>query len=130
MTSYIELRRDALSCQRWNRLHPAFEEKKPYLTLALEGTEGPIIAATDYLKALPDQLTPWLGDRLVSLGTDGFGRSENRQHLRRHFENDAKSIAASALVALARRGQFDLKRAAEAINELGIDPDKKDASRV
>jgi pyruvate dehydrogenase E1 component len=126
VTSYIELRRDAIACERWNRLHPAEPERMPYLHKALEGAEGPIVAATDYLKALPDQLTPWLPGRLTALGTDGFGRSENRQHLRRHFENDAESIAAAALVSLARDGKFDANKAAEAIRELGIDPEKKD----
>ena len=77
--------------------------------------QGPIIAATDYVKTLPDQLSPWLRERLVSLGTDGFGRSDNRQYLRRHFENDAESIAAAALSKLARDGKFDGKKAKKAI---------------
>jgi pyruvate dehydrogenase E1 component len=130
VTSYVELRRDAAAAERWNRLHPAEPPRVPYLHQALEGSQGPIIAATDYLKTLPDQLAPWLPGRLTSLGTEGFGRSENRKHLRRHFENDAESIAAAALVALARDGKLDAGEAAKAIQELGIDPDKKDPAKA
>jgi len=128
VTSYIELRRDALEVERWNRLHPDQPERVPYLTQALSGAEGPIIAASDYIKALPDQLAPWLRDRLVSLGTDGFGRSDNRQYLRRFFENDAESIAAAALSKLAREGKFDAAKAREAMTELGLDAEKRSAA--
>ncbi len=126
VTSYNELRRDALAVERWNRLHPAEAEKVPYITTALAGVEGPIIAATDYMKAVPDQLAPWLGGRLVALGTDGFGRSDNREHLRRHFEINAESIAASALSRLAREGKFDMQRVQKALEELGVDSEKID----
>ena len=85
VTSYNELRREAVDTERWNRLNPDQPARIPYIVQALEGTKGPIIAATDYVKTLPDQLAPWLKDRLVSLGTDGFGRSDNRRYLRRHF---------------------------------------------
>ena len=129
-TSYCELRRDALAVERWNRLHPDQPARRPYLLEALEGAEGPIIAATDYMKAVPDQIAPWLGGRLVSLGTDGFGRSDNRQYLRRFFEVSAEAIAAAALAALAREGRFDARRAAEAIRELGLDPEAPDPARV
>ena len=97
MTSYNELRRDALAIERWNRLHPAEPEKTPYIVTALQGSKGPIIAASDYMKSLPDQLAPWLSTRLVTLGTDGFGRSDNREYLRRHFEVNAESIVAATL---------------------------------
>ena len=128
VTSYNELRRDALAVERWNRLHPAEPPKQPYIlsTLQEAKAEGPIIAASDYLKAVPDQLAPWLSPRLVSLGTDGFGRSDNRQHLRRHFEINAESIAGAALSRLARDGKFDPKRAQKAMKELGIDTEKAD----
>ncbi len=126
VTSYNELRRDALSIERWNRLHPAEPQKQPHILKALEGAHGPIIAATDYMKAVPDQLAPWLADRLVTLGTDGFGRSDNRQYLRRHFEVNAESIAASALSRLAREGKFDAQRAQNAFAELGVDTEKID----
>ncbi len=126
VTSYNELRRDALAIERWNRLHPAEPEKQPYILTALEGAGGPIVAATDFMKAVPDQLSPWLLGRLVTLGTDGFGRSDNRQHLRQHFEVNAESIAAAALSRLAREGKFDAQKAQNAYTELGINPEKID----
>jgi pyruvate dehydrogenase E1 component len=126
VTSYNELRRDGLATERWNRLHPAEAERRPYILTALEGAEGPIVAATDYMKVVPDQLAPWLGRRLVTLGTDGFGRSDNREHLRRHFEVNAESIAAAALSRLARDGKFEVQRAQKAFEELGIDAEKID----
>ena len=126
VTSYNELRRDALAIERWNRLHPAQPQKPPYLLSTLGGAEGPIVAATDYMKAVPDQLAPWLTNRLVSLGTDGFGRSDNREHLRRHFEVNAESIAAAALSRLAREGKFDAQRAQLAFHELSVDTEKID----
>ncbi len=126
VTSYNELRRDAISCERWNRLHPAEAPKTPFLVKALEGTKGPIIAASDYMKVMSDQLAPWLGSRLISLGCDGFGRSENREHLRRFFEVDAANIAATTLSRLARDGKFDAGKAAKAIADLGIDTEVGD----
>jgi pyruvate dehydrogenase E1 component len=126
VTSYNELRRDALEVERWNRLHPAEPERKPYLLEALKGVEGPIIASTDYMKVVADQIAPWLPGRLTALGTDGFGRSENREHLRKHFENGAEAIAAAALSRLARDGKFDRKGAQAAIAELGLDPESTD----
>jgi pyruvate dehydrogenase E1 component len=123
VTSYNELRRDALAVDRWNRLHPAEPERKPYLLQILGNIEMPIIAATDYMKAVPDQIAPWLPERLTALGTDGFGRSDNREHLRRFFEVDGASIAAAALSRLARWGRYDGKRASDAIRELGLDPE-------
>ncbi|HLK19271.1 MAG TPA: hypothetical protein VKT81_09950, partial [Bryobacteraceae bacterium] len=126
VTSYNELRRDALEVERWNRLHPAEPERKPYIQQALAGVEGPIIAATDYMKVVADQIARWLPNRMVSLGTDGFGRSENREHLRKHFENSAEAIAAAALSRLARDGKFDKKKATAAIKDLGLNPDSPD----
>ncbi len=130
VTSYNELRRDALAIERWNRLHPAEPAKQPYVLQALTGAAGPIIAATDYLKIVPDQLAPWLRDRLTSLGTDGFGRSDNRQHLRRHFEVNAESIAAAALSRLAREGRFDSARIPQAFTELGVETEKIDPAKA
>src|SRR6516225_9060169 len=126
VTSYNQLRRDALAVERWNRLHPGEPEKRPYILSAIEGSEGPIVAATDYMKVVPDQLSPWLGKRLVTLGTDGFGRSDNREHLRRHFEINAESIVAAALSRLAGDGQFELRKAHKAFEELGVERDKID----
>jgi pyruvate dehydrogenase E1 component len=128
VTSYNELRREALSIDRWNRLHPADEQKTPYIVSALAGAPGPIIASTDYVKAIPDQLSPWLRERLHTLGTDGFGRSENREYLRKFFEISAEAIAQATLSALARSGVIDPQRAAAASAELGFDPDKRDPS--
>jgi pyruvate dehydrogenase E1 component len=123
VTSYNELRREALEVERWNRLHPAEPERQPYLLKALENVPGPIVASTDYMKVVADQIAPWLPGRLVTLGTDGFGRSDNREHLRKHFENGAEAIAAAALARLARDGQFDKQRAQAAILALGLDPE-------
>ncbi|HEY5329572.1 MAG TPA: pyruvate dehydrogenase (acetyl-transferring), homodimeric type [Acidobacteriaceae bacterium] len=130
VTSYNELRRDALDTERWNRLHPAEKERVPYVVTALGSAPGPIVAASDYMKSMPDSLSPWLnrlnslnsqhGSRLVSLGTDGFGRSDNREHLRRHFEVDAESIVAAALSKLARDGIIKPNVAEKAFTDLGL----------
>ena len=128
VTSYTELRRDAMAVDRWNRLHPAQTQRVPNIVEALGNQNIPIIAATDYMKIVADQIAPWLPGQITALGTDGFGRSENREHLRRHFEVDAPSIAAAALSRLATWKRFDAQRAQQAILELGIDPDKIDAA--
>jgi pyruvate dehydrogenase E1 component len=130
LTSYNELRRDGLEVDRWNRLHPTESPRVPYIVKALEGAAGPVIASSDYMKAVPDQLTPWIGGRLHSLGTDGFGRSENREYLRRFFEISAEAMAQATLSALAREGKIDAQRAAAAIAELGFSPDKIDAVKA
>ena len=130
VTSYTELRREALAADRWNLLHPAEKEKQPYILKALEGTDGPIIAASDYMKIVPDQLSPWLRERLVSLGTDGFGRSDNREYLRKHFEVNAESIAAATLSRLSREKKFDAKKAQKALQELNINPEKIDPAKA
>jgi pyruvate dehydrogenase E1 component len=130
VTSYTELRREALAIERWNRLHPADAPKQPYIVSVLSQTEGPIVAASDYMKAVPDQLAPWLGTRMVTLGTDGFGRSDNREHLRKHFEINAESIAAAALSRLVRDGKFDAQRAQKALQELGVNAEKTDPARA
>ena len=126
VTSYNELRREALRTERWNRLHPDQPARRPYILTALDGTEGPIVAATDYMKVVADQVAPWLPGRMVTLGTDGFGRSDNREHLRRHFEVNAESIVAAALSRLARDGAFDVAKAQKALEELGVNPEKTD----
>ncbi|HUB80036.1 MAG TPA: pyruvate dehydrogenase (acetyl-transferring), homodimeric type [Bryobacteraceae bacterium] len=130
VTSYNELRREALEVERWNRLHPDQAPRTPHVVAALTGAEGPIVAATDYMKVVADQIAPWLAGRMETLGTDGFGRSENREHLRRHFEINAESIAAAALSRLARDGQFDAGRAAAAFAELGLDTEKINPARA
>ena len=134
VTSYTELRREAIATERWNRLHPAEAERKTYIETALAGAKGPIIAASDYMKALPDVLAPWLQAdgkcRLVTLGTDGFGRSDNRAHLRRHFEVNAEAIAGAALSRLARDGKIKPKKAQAALAELGLDVEAKNPARA
>jgi pyruvate dehydrogenase E1 component len=130
VTSYTELRRDALAVERWNRLHPADKERVPYLLTALGDAKGPIIAASDYMKSVPDVLAQWLPSRLVSLGTDGFGRSDNREHLRRHFEVNAESIVGATLSKLARDGKFKPKAAQKAMIELGLDTEAADPARA
>jgi pyruvate dehydrogenase E1 component len=130
VTSYNELRRNCLDTERWNRLHPAAKEKKPYVVEALGDAAGPVIAASDYMKSLPDSLAPWLGSRLVTLGTDGFGRSDNREHLRRHFEVDAESIVAATLSKLAREGAVKPKVAEKAFAELGLTTEGAGAAKA
>jgi pyruvate dehydrogenase E1 component len=130
VTSYNELRREALNVERWNRLHPDQAARTPHIVQALTGAEGPIVAATDYMKVVADQVSPWLPGRMETLGTDGFGRSENREYLRRHFEINAESIAAASLSRLARDGQFDAGKAAAAFAELGLDTEKSDPARA
>jgi pyruvate dehydrogenase E1 component len=129
VTSYNELRREALAVDRWNRLHPDQPPRTPHIIDVLQAAEGPIIAATDYMKAVADQIAPWLGGRLQALGTDGYGRSDNRQFLRKHFEVDAESIAEAALSRLARDGQFDSNAAASALAALKIDAEKIDPAQ-
>src|SRR5205823_7709307 len=119
-----------LDIERWNRLHPTEPERVPHIVKVLEGAEGPIVASTDYMKVVPDQLSPWLPGRLVSLGTDGFGRSDNREYLRKHFENGAEAIASAAVSRLARDGKFDRERAKTAVAELGLNPDRPDPVKL
>jgi pyruvate dehydrogenase E1 component len=130
VTSYNELRRDLLEAERWNRLHPTETPRTGYLHAVVGGSDLPIIAASDYMKIVPDQIAPWLPGRLVSLGTDGFGRSDNREQLRRHFEVDAENITAATLSRLARDGKFDAGRAAAAIQELGLNPERPEPSKA
>ncbi len=126
VTSYSELRREALAAERWNRLHPLEPPRLPYVTRALEGAAWPIVAVTDSLKVLPDSISRFVPGPLHALGTDGFGRSEDRASLRRFFEVDAESITVAALGVLARAGRIEASRAHAAILELGIDPETAD----
>jgi pyruvate dehydrogenase E1 component len=130
VTSYSELRRDGLKTERWNRLHPSEPAKRPYILEALGDAKGPIVAASDYMKVVPDQLSPWLTPRLVSLGTDGFGRSDNREHLRSFFEVNAASIVGAALSRLARDGAFDAKRAQRALADLELNTEAADPATL
>ena len=125
VTSFGELYRDGNACDRWNMLHPSQKARVPYVAECLNKTEGVIVAASDYLKALPNSIDRWLPRPIVALGTDGFGRSEGRKALRDFFEVDARFIAVGALSALARDKQIDAKLVDKAIKDLGIDPEKK-----
>jgi pyruvate dehydrogenase E1 component len=125
-TSYKELRRDALDVDRWNLLHPDQEPRKPYVVQIFEGDDRPIVAVSDYMKLVPDMISRWLPGRLLPLGTDGFGRSDTREALRRFFEVDAECVVIAALWQLAQRGRVDRGVVKRAIEELGVDPDKLD----
>ncbi len=125
-TSYQQLRNEALSADRWNRLHPQSDPRVPHVVDALRDVPGPVIAATDFMKAVPDMIRPWMAQRYVTLGTDGYGRSDTREALRRFFEVDAESIAVAALHALAQEGAATAGEVGAAIRELGIDPEKPD----
>ena len=127
VTSYTELRREAQECRRWNMLHPDEEPRKSYLEKQIEGLEGPFIAASDYLRCLAEQIDPWIPGGLFALGTDGLGRSESREALRRHFEVDAQFVTLATLDQLTKRGAKGLPKMADVIRELGIDPDKQSA---
>ncbi len=120
-TSYQQLRDEALIADRWNRLHPDADPIIPYVRRVLENVPGPFIAATDFIKTVPDLIRPWVSGRYAVLGTDGFGRSDTREALRRFFEVDAESIAIAALHALSQDGLIPAKDVADAIKELGVD---------
>jgi pyruvate dehydrogenase E1 component len=128
--SFTELRRDGLAAERWNMLHPLDEPRRSYVETSLSGRAGPVVAATDYVKAYADQIRPFVPRRYWVLGTDGFGRSDYRRKLRAHFEVDRRYVALAALSALAADGAVPAKAAAEAIERYGIDPDKPDPVRV
>jgi pyruvate dehydrogenase E1 component len=126
VTSFNELRRDALEAERWNQLHPDAEPRKCYIEQALADRPGPYVAATDYMKIVPDQIERWVPGHFVSLGTDGYGRSDDRASLRQHFEVDKRYIVVTTLKALADDGVLDHKTVVEAIEKFGIDPDRPD----
>jgi pyruvate dehydrogenase E1 component len=124
--SFPLLRRDALQAERWNTLHPDRDARQPYVSTILGPDGGPIVAATDWIRALPDMISRWVPEPYVSLGTDGFGRSDTREALRTFFEIDPPAIAAATLAALARCGDIPPKKVVAAMKELGVDPDKLD----
>jgi pyruvate dehydrogenase E1 component len=124
VTSYPELYRDGHAVERWNRFHPAEQPRVPHVTECLGDTEGVIVAASDYVKLLPNGIDRWTPRPVVALGTDGFGRSEGRSSLRDFFEVDTKHIVAATLSELAREGKVDASVAKKAIADLGINPEK------
>ncbi len=125
VTSYKQLYRDGNDCERWNMLHPGETPQVPFVTKCLKDAPGVFVAASDYMKVLPESIAQWFPRPLVSLGTDGFGRSENRASLRDFFEVDAKHVVLATLTALAREKQVPVKTVQKAVKELGIDPEKQ-----
>jgi len=123
-TSYKLMRNDALRTRRWNMLHPTEAPKKSYVESVLESEQGVFVAVSDNMKIVPDQIAPWVPGGLTTLGTDGFGRSDTREALRRFFEVDAESIVIATLHALAEKGQVEKGLVAKAIKDLGVDPEK------
>jgi pyruvate dehydrogenase E1 component len=126
VTSFSELRREGLETDRWNRLHPQEEQRMTYVAQCLGDREGPFIAASDYMKIVPDQIRGWVRGNYVVLGTDGYGRSDTRAALREHFEVNRNHIVVTALKTLADEGKLDVATVAEAIDRLGVDPDRPD----
>ena len=124
VTSYKELRRDALDAERWNMLHPDQPKRQTWIEQCLADAPGPIVAASDHMKVLPDSVARWFPRRLYSLGTEGFGRSDTRKVLRDFFEVDARFIALASLTALRDEGKLDPEVVRDAITRLDIDPDK------
>jgi pyruvate dehydrogenase E1 component len=127
VTSYTELGRDARQTERWNMRHPGRKARVPYLLQQLDGEDWPIVAVSDYVRTLPDQLSPWLGSRMCTLGTDGFGRSDTREALREHFEVDARSIAFAAVYSLVSDGKLPKSALKKAASRFEVDPDKAQA---
>ena len=129
-TSYNELYRDAHRVDRWNMLHPGERPRVAHVTERLAGTDGVVVAASDYLKSQPDMISRWVGRPMITLGTDGFGRSEDRATLRDFFEVDARHVAAATLAALAREKAIDLKVVRQAFKDLEINSEKVDPTLV
>ncbi len=123
-TSFQQLRNDALDAERWNRLHPDAEQRIPYVRQCIGPSQGPIVAATDYMKSVPDMVSRWIDRPFTVLGTDGFGRSDTREALREHFEVNAEHIAYAALHGLCLDGASTPEELKRAIADLGIDPER------
>ncbi|MGH7868105.1 MAG: transketolase-like TK C-terminal-containing protein, partial [Candidatus Dormibacteraceae bacterium] len=124
VTSYKELYRDGHAVEHWNMLHPTEKPRVPYVTECLENTEGVVVAASDYVKALPDSISRWAPRPVASLGTDGFGRSEGRKALRDFFEVDSRFITLATLSSLAREQKVKPEVVAKALKDLEINPEK------
>jgi pyruvate dehydrogenase E1 component len=126
-TSYQQLRVDALEAERWNRFHPEEARRQPFVTKSLEGADGPVVGVSDSIKAVPDQVARWMPAPFIPLGTDGFGRSDTREALRRFFEVDAESIVVATLAALAEFGDLKPEVVTEAIKRYELDPERASA---
>jgi pyruvate dehydrogenase E1 component len=130
VTSFSELRREALEVERWNERHPEHKPRTSFVQESLKGKSGPFIAATDYMKTVPDQIRQWVPGTYRVLGTDGYGRSDSRKALREFFEVDRHSIVVSTLKALVDQDALDSKTVVHAIKKFGIDPDKRDPVKL
>src|SRR5690606_1415443 len=130
VTSFNQLRREALEVTRWNRLHPASEPRRSHVEQGLAERDGPFVAATDYMKAVADQIREWVPGRYIALGTDGYGRSDTREALRRFFEVDRTYVALNAIAVLAEDGVVDKGLVTEAMQKYSIDPEKPAPVRV
>jgi pyruvate dehydrogenase E1 component len=124
ITSFSELRREALEAERWNLLHPTETQRVPYVKSLLKDHQGPVVAATDYMRIVPDQVREWIDGRYITLGTDGYGRSDSRAALRKHFEVDRNYIAVAALKGLVDEGKVDQATLTKAMQALGVDSSK------
>ena len=129
-TSFTELRRDGMAVERWNRLHPTGKPRRSYVEKCLDTRNGPAVAASDYMRLFAEQIRPWMNRRFVSLGTDGFGRSDMRSRLRRFFEIDRFHVAVTALKALADEGEIGSQVVAGAIDRYDIDPELPDTVKL
>jgi pyruvate dehydrogenase E1 component len=123
-TSFNELRRDGIDAERWNLVHPEDKPRVSYVEQCLGERKGPVIASTDYIRTYADQIRPYIKQRYVTLGTDGFGRSDLRSKLREFFEVNRYYVAVAALKALADDGEIERKVVSQAIQKYGIDPNK------
>ena len=130
VTSVNELAREAQSCARWNQLHPTKKARRSYLETQLQGRKGPVIISTDYIRAYAEQIREYVSSRFVSLGTDGFGRSDTRESLRTFFEVNRFYVVVAALKALSDSGEIDSKVVQQAIKKYGIDPEKPNPTTV
>ncbi|MCU4184269.1 pyruvate dehydrogenase (acetyl-transferring), homodimeric type [Acidiferrimicrobium sp. IK] len=130
VTSYKALREDALAVERWNRLHPSLQARTPYVTEALSDTQGPVVAVTDFMKSVPDQIARWVPAHFTPLGTDGYGMSDTREALRRHFETDAAHVVVAVIDGLRAAGDSKPEEVEDAIRRYGIDPESPDPAKV
>jgi pyruvate dehydrogenase E1 component len=126
-TSWTELRRDALNCDEWNMLHPDAEPHVPHVVSALEGHPGPVVAVSDWIRAVPDQIARWVSAPYTSLGTDGWGFSDTRLAARRFFHVDAPSITLAVLTQLVKAGELKPEVLGQAISKYRLDLDVSDA---
>jgi pyruvate dehydrogenase E1 component len=124
VTSFSELRRDGIDCERWNTRHPESTPRQSYVSQCLSNAEGPCVAATDYMRIIPDQIREWVPGNYRVLGTDGYGRSDSRRALRQHFEVNRDNVVLAALKVLADEGKLATSVVSDAVTKLNIDPDK------